>query len=182
VLNVTQTEIQDVFILEYDQRHDPRGSVFPNYSKRELEAHGLVAEFVEEYLYCPSKKGTLYGIHFQNHPKAQTKVIACTQGRGLDYTIDLRPTSPTYKQWVCVELSPENRRQMYIPKGCGHAFVTVEDQTHIIYRIDEYADPALQRAITYTDPDLNIPFDVEHPVLSEQDANAPYFKDSDCNY
>ena len=182
MLRAIPTKIQDVLILEYNQRHDPRGTVFPNYSKRELEALGLVAEFVEEYLYCPVKKGTLYGIHFQNDPKAQTKVIACTQGRGLDYAVDLRRASLTYKQWICVELNPENKRQLYVPKGCGHAFLTLEDHTHIRYRIDEYADPELQRAITYKDPDLNIPFDVDNPVLSEQDANAPYLKDSDCNY
>ena len=124
MLNVMQTAIQDVFILEYEQRDDPRRAVFPNYSKRELEALGIVAEFVEEFMSCPVKRGTLYGIHFQNYPKAQTKCIACTHGRGLDYAIDLRPSSRTYKHRVCVELTPDTRRQMYIPKGCGHAFLT----------------------------------------------------------
>lgn len=182
MLHVTHTAIEGVCILEYQHRDDPRGPVFPNYSKRALEAVGLVGEFVEEYLYCPAKKGTLYGIHFQNHPKAQTKIIACTQGRGRDYAIDLRRTSRTYTQWVSVELSAENRRQLYVPKGCGHAFVTLEDDTHIRYRIDEYSDPTLQRAVTYADPDLNIDFNVAHPILSEQDTNAPSLKESDCNY
>ena len=182
MLNITQTAIEGVYILEYDHRDDPRGTVFPNYSKRALEAAGLVGEFVEEYVYYPIKKGTLYGIHFQNDPKAQTKVVACIQGRGRDYAIDLRKSSQTYMQWVSVELSLENRWQMYIPKGCGHAFVTLEDQTQIRYRIDVYGDPDLQRAITYTDPDLNIDFNVEHPILSTQDATAPYLRDSDCNY
>ncbi len=182
MLHVTHTAIEGVVILEYVSRDDVRGTVFPNYSQRALEAVGLVGDFVEEYVYCPVKKGTLYGIHFQNHPKAQTKIVACLQGRGRDYAIDLRRSSPTYRQWVSVELSPDNRRQLYVPKGCGHAFVTLEDRTQIRYRIDEYTDPALQRAITYADPDLNIDFPVSHPILSAQDATAPLLKNSDCNY
>lgn len=182
MLKVTPTELNEVLILEYEPRDDSRGVVYKNYSKKELEEAGITTEFVEEYLYCPSKKGTLYGIHFQNKPKAQTKLISCTKGRGFDYAVDLRRDSKTYKKWICVELSPENRRQLYIPKGFGHAFVSLEDDTNIIYRIDEYSDPELQRAISYQDNDIDIPFPIENPVLSLQDRNAPFLKDSDCNY
>ena len=182
MLKAISTELYEVLILEYESRDDYRGTVHKNYSKKELEEVGITTEFVEEYLYCPSQKGTLYGIHFQNNPKPQTKLISCSKGRGLDFAVDLRRNSKTYKKWVCVELNAENRRQVYIPKGFGHAILTLEDDTNIIYRIDEYSDSDLQRSITYKDDDLNIPFDIENPILSLQDIHAPYLKDSDCNY
>ena len=182
MLKVIPTELKEVLILEYEPRDDYRGIVYKNYSKTELEEAGITTAFIEEYLYCPPKKGTLYGIHFQNNPKAQNKLVRCTKGRGLDFAVDLRRNSETYKKWVCVELNPENKRQIYIPKGYGHAFLTLEDDTNIIYRIDEYSDPNLQRAIKYNDDELNIPFNIENPILSLQDINAPNLKDSDCNY
>lgn len=182
MLKVITTELKEVLILEYETRDDNRGTVYKNYSKKDLEEVGITVEFVEEYLYCPTKIGTLYGIHFQNNPKAQSKLVYCTKGRGLDFAVDLRQNSKTYKKWICVELNPENRRQIYIPKGFGHAFLTLEDDTNIIYRIDEYNDPNLQRAISYKDGDLNIQFNIENPVLSLQDIKAPNLRDSDCNY
>ncbi len=182
MVKIIPTELKEVLILEYEPRDDKRGTVYKNFSKKDLEEVGITTEFVEEYLYCPTKKGTLYGIHFQNKPKAQTKLVSCTKGRGLDFAVDLRRNSKTYKKWVCVELNPENKRQIYIPKGFGHAFLTLEDNTNIIYRIDEYSDPNLQRAISYKDDVLNIPFNIENPILSLQDITAPYLKDSDCNY
>lgn len=182
LLKVKHTELTEVLILDYEPREDIRGIVYKNYSKKELNEAGITMDFVEEYLYCPAKKGTLYGIHFQNNPKAQNKLIYCTKGRGLDFAVDLRRNSKTYKQWICVELSPENRRQIYIPSGFGHAFLTLEDDTNIIYRIDEYSDPNLQRAISYKDDELNIPFNIENPILSMQDTIAPNLRESDCNY
>ena len=182
MVKIVPTELDEVLILEYEPRVDERGIVYKNFSKKDLEEVGITTEFVEEYLYCPTKKGTLYGIHFQNNPKAQTKLICCTKGRGLDFAVDLRRDSIQYKKWVCVELSPENKRQIYIPKGFGHAFLTLEDDTNIIYRIDEYSDSKLQRAISYKDDDLNISFGIENPILSMQDVNAPYLRDCDCNY
>jgi dTDP-4-dehydrorhamnose 3,5-epimerase len=181
MLKVTKLEIEDVLILEYEVVVDNRGTKQANFSKRELEKAGIHTEFIEEMLYVPQKKGTLYGIHFQNHPQAQTKLLYCTQGRGLDYAIDLRKDSHTYKAWVCVELSVENRQQIYIPAGFGHAFVSLEDDTQVIFKIDQYFNPKLQRAIWYADEDLNIDFPVSDPVLSKQDQTAPLLRDSDCN-
>lgn len=182
MLKVIPTELREVFILEYEPKDDARGPVYKNFSKKELEQAGIFSEFVEEYLYCPTKKGTLYGIHFQNQPKAQSKLVYCTKGKCIDYAVDLRKHSATYKQWVSAELNPEDRRQLYIPKGFGHALLTLEDDTNIVYRIDEYFDTELSRAITYKDGELNIPFDVRQPILSMQDKTAPFLKDSDCNY
>ena len=123
----------------------------------------------------------MYGIHFQNHPKVQTKLLFCIKGRGLDFAIDLRQNSATYKKWVSVELSAQNRNQIYIPAGFGNAFLSLEDDTQIVMRIDNYFDAALSRTITYADRELNIAFDVLKPILSEQDKNAPTLMNSDCN-
>lgn len=181
MLKVTKLEIEDVLVLEYEVKEDNRGFSHRNFSKRELEKAGIDTEFVEEILYCPMKQGTLYGIHFQNHPKAQTKLLYCTKGRGLDFAVDLRKNSNTYKKWVCVELSPENRKQIYIPVGFGHAFLSLEDNTNVVFKIDNYFDSKLQRAITFEDVELNINFGISNPILSEQDKNASTLKDSDCN-
>ena len=181
MLQVIPTELPEVLILKYEPRDEERGPVYKTFSKEELEAAGIRAEFAEEYLYCPIKAGTLYGIHFQNNPKAQAKLIYCTKGRCLDYAVDLRKHSKTYKQWVCVELSPENKKQLYVPQGFGHALLTLADDTNIVFRIDACFDPEYSRAITYRDKELNIPFDVEEPILSQQDRDAPALRDSDCN-
>jgi dTDP-4-dehydrorhamnose 3,5-epimerase-like enzyme len=104
------------------------------------------------------------------------------RGRGSDFAVDLRKGSPTYLRWVSVELSPERRNQVLTPKGFGHAFLSLEDDTEVVFRVDEYMDPALQRAISYRDPDLGIPFGIDEPVLSDYDAAAPFLRDSDCNF
>jgi dTDP-4-dehydrorhamnose 3,5-epimerase len=181
MLKVTKLAIEDVLVLEYKIKEDNRGVSQRYFSKREFEKAGISTEFVEEILYCLTKKGTLYGIHFQNHPKAQTKLLYCTKGRGLDFAVDLRCNSKTYKKWVCIELSPENRKQIYIPSGFGHAFLSLEDNTNVVMLIDNYFDSKFGRAITYADVELNIGFNILNPILSEQDKNAPALKDSDCN-
>jgi len=181
MLKVSKLAIEDVKILEYEIFEDNRGTKQANYSKREFDKVGIFTEFVEEFVYISEKKRTLYGIHFQNHPKAQTKLLYCIKGRGRDFAVDLRKGSQTYKQWVSVELSAENRKQIFIPVGFDHAFLSLEDDTHIVFRIDKYFDPKLQRAISYADEEINLDFKVTDPVLSKQDQTAPLLRDSDCN-
>lgn len=181
MINVTQLVLKEVLVLEYDSKEDNRGTSYRLFSKRELEDVGIFTEFVEEILYSSVKKETLYGIHFQNHPKAQAKLLFCTKGRGLDFAVDLRHDSKTYKKWACMELSPQNKKQIYIPAGFGHAFLSLESDTNVVMRIDNYFDSALSRAITYADVELNINFNVLNPILSEQDKNAPTLIDCDCN-
>ncbi|MGH4119522.1 dTDP-4-dehydrorhamnose 3,5-epimerase family protein [Clostridium sp.] len=181
MIKVTRLDIEEVLVLEYDFKEDNRGTSYKIFSKEELEEVGIFTEFVEEFLYCPVKKGTLYGIHFQNNPKAQTKLLFCTKGRGLDFAIDLRHNSKTYKKWVCVELTPQNNKQMYIPAGFGHAFLSLEDDTNVVIKIDNYFDLALSKTISYADVELNVNFNVLDPVLAEYDKNAPTLINCDCN-
>ena len=181
MMKITKLDLEEILVLEYDLKEDNRGTSHKFFSKKELHEVGITTEFVEEILYCPKKKGTLYGIHFQNYPKVQTKLLFCTKGRGLDFAVDLRHNSKTFKKWVCVELTPENRKQIYIPKGFGHAFLSLEDDTNVVMRIDNYFDPSLSKAITYDDVELNIQFNVSNPILSENDKNAPTLEKCDCN-
>ncbi len=181
MLTVTPTDLPEVLILEYEKHYEIRGSSYSNFSRCELHDAGINMAFVEENVYCPEKAGTLYGIHFQNNPMAQAKLLYCTRGRGLDYAIDLRKASKSYKRWVCVELSPENRTQIYIPKGFGHAFLSLEDNTNVVMRIDNYFHPKYRSGIAWNDPDLNIAFPITKPILAQHDMDAPCLKDSDCN-
>lgn len=182
MLKTLQTNLPEILVLEYEKKFGVRGSSYSNYSRRELNEAGIYADFVEENVYCPKKKGTLYGIHFQNDPMAQAKLLHCTKGRGLDFAVDLRKNSTTYKQWVCVELSSDNRKQIYIPKGFGHAFLSLEDDTDVVMRIDQYFDQRYRRGIAWNDPDLKIGFPIDNPILAQHDRVAPFLKDSDCNY
>ncbi len=181
MLNVAPTQLPEVLVLEYALTTESRGFSHATFSKSELHVAGIVMDVVEENVYCPRKAGTLYGIHFQNDPFAQGKLLYCIQGHGLDFAVDLRKDSPTYKQWVCVELSAENRKQIYIPKGFGHAFLSLQDDTKVVMRIDRCFDPAYARAIAWNDPDLAIDFPIKNPVLAQHDIKAPLLRDSDCN-
>ncbi len=174
-------DIPDVLLLHYDVTRDDRGASTRVFSEKELAQIGVRTKFVEEILYRPEKAGTLYGIHFQNRPRPQTKMIRCVRGRGLDYAVDLRPGSATYKRWVRVELDAENGRIMYLPPGFGHAFLSLEDGTELLFWIDEPFDTALSRAIRYDDPELSIEYPIQNPILSEQDRQAKGLSETDID-
>ncbi|MCR3761371.1 dTDP-4-dehydrorhamnose 3,5-epimerase family protein [Clostridium felsineum] len=181
MIKIEHLDLNEVLILEYESKKDNRAVSFRNFSKRELQSIGIFTEFVEEISYHIMKKSTLYGIHFQNNPKAQSKLLYCTKGKGIDFAVDLRSDSITYKKWVCAELNPENKKQIYIPAGFGHAFLALEDDTHLVMKIDKYFDSDLSKAITYKDTELNIKFNILNPILSENDKNAPTLANSNCN-
>ncbi|MDT8718469.1 dTDP-4-dehydrorhamnose 3,5-epimerase [Clostridium sp. 19966] len=181
MLKVTQTDLPEVIILEYEKYVESRGYSYSNFSIQELKEAGIETDFVEENVYCPQNAGTLYGIHFQNHPMAQSKLLYCVRGRGLDFAVDLRKKSKNYKRWTCVELSSDNRKQIHIPKGFGHAFLSLEDNTKVVMRIDNYFNQKYRRGIAWNDPDLNISFPINNPILAQHDIEAPFLKDSDCN-
>ena len=180
-MEVKSTAIQEVKIIEYKKKIDSRGFSYPILSKKELASAGIDFDYSEEIVYFSEKAGTLYGIHFQNAPKAQAKLLYCIEGRGIDYAVDLRKNSPTYLQWVSVELSADNRKQIYIPKGFGHVFISLEDNTKNVMRFDEPFDPLYSRQIAYNDPDIGIKYPIEPSLLASHDMNAPFLSDSDLN-
>jgi dTDP-4-dehydrorhamnose 3,5-epimerase len=144
--------------------------------------HGIDIIFVQDNHSLSAQSATLRGLHFQINPKAQTKLVRCTRGKVLDVAVDIRVGSPTYKQRVAVELTEDNKRQLFIPKGFAHGFVTLTDDTEVQYKVDEYYSPECDRSIRYDDPELGIDWGVTNPILADKDLNAPMFKDSDHNF
>ncbi len=182
VMKVTKTKLDGVLIIDPLSFGDSRGWFFESYSKSKFVNSGINVDFIQDNHSMSSKCGTLRGIHFQNTPKAQTKLIRCTKGKVLDIVVDLRKGSPTYKKWLSIELSENNKRELLIPKGFAHGFLTLTDNVEIQYKVDEYYSPEHDRSIKYNDPDLNINWNIEHPFLSDKDINAPFLKDSDINF
>jgi len=152
------------------------------YSYKALEEHGINRQFIQDNHSFSAQKGTLRGLHLQNNPKAQSKLIRCTKGKILDVAVDLRKNSLTYKKWISVELTEENKKQLLIPKGFAHGFITLTDDVEVQYKVDQYYAPECDRSIKYNDPELNINWGNIEPILSDKDANAPLLKDCDVNF
>lgn len=177
-MKFTKTELDGVVILEPAVFGDHRGFFMESWSKRTLEEAGLFYDFVQDNHSSSTVKGTLRGIHFQRGDKAQAKLVRCAKGAVLDVAVDLRPSSPTYKKWVAVELSAENKKQLLIPRGFGHGFVTLTDEVEFLYKADNYYAPEADGGIRWNDPELAIDWGVEEPILSQKDANSPWLKDA----
>ena len=142
-----------------------------------MEEAGLYYDFVQDNHSMSSVKGTLRGIHFQKGDKAQAKLVRCVRGAVLDVAVDLRHESPTYKQWVAVELSAENKKQLLIPRGFGHGFVTLTDEVEFLYKADNYYAPEADGGIRWNDPEIGVDWGVGNPILSAKDEKNPLLKD-----
>lgn len=181
-MKVEKTALPGVLILEPQVFGDNRGWFTEVYSQKRMLECGIDILFIQDNHSFSANKGTLRGLHFQNNPKSQTKLVRCTRGRLMDVAVDIRTGSPTYRQWVAVELSAENHRQLLIPKGFAHGFVTLTDNVEVEYKVDEYYAPDCDRSIRYDDPDIGVDWSVASPILSAKDLNAPLLKDSDVNF
>lgn len=181
-LKITELDLPGVKIIEPTYFEDFRGYYCETYSSRTMQEYGLNPVFVQDNHSLSLKKGIIRGIHFQNNPKPQLKLVRCTRGRVMDYAVDLRRDSPTFCKWVAVELSEENRRQIWIPSGFGHAFITLEDNCEVQYKVDEWYYPELDRAIAWDDPDIAIDWGTTTPIISEKDTKAPTLAKSDVNF
>ena len=181
-MNVIETKLPGVCIIEPQVFGDHRGWFMESWSQKKMEDNGLNVVFVQDNQSYTAKKGTLRGIHFQQYPMSQAKLVRVVRGAVMDVAVDLRKDSPTYKQWVSVELSAENKRQLFIPQGFGHAFLTLTDDVEFVYKCDNLYSRELERSIRYDDPEIGIEWGIDAPVLSDKDAAAPFLKDSDCNY
>jgi dTDP-4-dehydrorhamnose 3,5-epimerase len=181
-MKTIKTELDGVLILEPKVFGDNRGWFMETYSKEKLKDAGIDVEFIQDNQSFSAQKGTLRGLHFQKDPMAQTKLIRCTKGAILDVAVDLHKNSPNYKKWVAVELTEENKRQLYLPKGFAHGFVTLTDNVEVQYKVDEYYAPDCDRSIRFDDAEINVDWKIENPILSNKDLNAPLLKDSDVNF
>ena len=177
-MNSIPTKLDGAWIVEPKVFGDHRGFFMESWSKRAFEEAGLHYDFVQDNHSSSTVKGTLRGIHFQKGDKAQAKLVRCVKGAVLDVAVDLRPSSPTYKQWVGVELSAENKRQLLIPRGFGHGFVTLTDDVEFLYKADNFYAPEADGGIRWNDPELAVEWGVENPILSKKDSESPFLKDA----
>jgi dTDP-4-dehydrorhamnose 3,5-epimerase len=178
-MNVINTEIEGLYIIEPQVFGDHRGYFMETYSTKAFADIGIKNEFVQDNQSFTAKKGTLRGIHFQNAPMAQAKLVRVVEGRVLDVAVDLRADSPTFGKYFSIELSGENHLQVYIPKGFAHGFSVLSESAVFQYKCDEYYAPGSEAAIAWDDQDLNIDWKVpaEDVVLSAKDRNHPAFKE-----
>ena len=174
-MNIIETKIQGVYIVEPEVFGDSRGWFMETYNK--IKTPQIACDFVQDNHSYSAQKGTLRGIHYQQPPMAQAKLVRCVRGALLDYAVDLRPNSATYKQWVRVELSAENKKQLFIPHGCGHAFITITDNTEILYKADNYYSPEHEGTVLWSDPELGIDWGFDQPILSDKDQRAKTLKE-----
>lgn len=177
-MKFTETALPGVYIVEPEVFGDNRGFFMESWSQRSFEEIGLHYNFVQDNHSASTVKGTLRGIHFQRGDKAQAKLVRCTRGTVLDVAVDLRPSSSHYKKWVAVELSAENKKQLLIPRGFGHGFLTLTDEVEFLYKVDNPYAPEADGGIRWNDPEIGVEWGVEEPILSAKDSNAPLLKDA----
>ncbi|MGP4073225.1 dTDP-4-dehydrorhamnose 3,5-epimerase [Piscibacillus sp. B03] len=181
-MKITQTNLDGVVIVEPNVYGDHRGWFMETYNKSVLADYGVNIEFIQDNQSYSATKGTLRGLHYQMNPKAQTKLVRCTKGIIFDVAVDIREGSPTYGEWFGIELSAENKKQLLVPKGFSHAFMTLTNDVEVQYKVDEVYSPENERSILWNDPEIGIKWPNVIPVLSAKDEVAPLLKDADNNF
>mgnify|MGYP001191839136 CR=1 FL=1 len=182
-MRVIKTILNGVIIIEPTIFSDNRGWFMESYNSQKFLEYGLNFNFIQENHSYSAKKGTLRGLHFQLNPRAQTKLIRCTRGSIYDVVVDIRKNSPTFKKWVGIEINAVNKKQVLVPKGFAHGFLTLTDDTEVQYKVDEIYCPSLERSIIWNDPSIDIDWPIDsEPILSEKDISAPLFKEIDNNF
>lgn len=181
-MKVIKTELKDVYILEPNVFGDNRGWFIESWSKKKMEEHNLKYEFVQDNHSYSAEKGTLRGLHFQKGEAAQAKLVRCVSGAVCDVVVDMRKSSPTYKKWIKVLLSEENKKQLLIPRGFLHGFVTLTENVEFLYKADNFYDAQADRTILWNDEEIGVDWGIENPIVSEKDANAPKLCDSDIDF
>lgn len=177
-MNFIKTAIEDVVIIEPKVFGDHRGYFFESFNQKEFEENAQKINFVQDNE-SKSKKGVLRGLHFQKPPFAQAKLVRCIQGKVLDVAVDVRKNSVTYGKHVAVELSEENKRQLFVPRGFAHGFVVLSKEAIFAYKVDNWYAPEYDSGIKFDDPNLEIDWktDPKDVQLSEKDSKLPYFRD-----
>jgi dTDP-4-dehydrorhamnose 3,5-epimerase len=181
-MNIIKTHIDGLVVIEPKVFGDNRGWFMETYSGAKLEENGIDIKFVQDNQSYSAHKNTLRGLHFQLAPKSQTKLVRCTRGKIIDVAVDLRKDSPTYKKWFSIELTDENKKQLFIPKGFAHGFLTLTDDVEIQYKCDEYYSPEHDRSIRFDDAEIGVQWGTTDPILSQKDIDAPELKNSDANF
>jgi len=172
-LQFKETKLSGAYIIDLDTIKDERGFFARAWCQKEFEENGLKSNIAQCNLSFNHKKGTLRGMHYQVKPYEEVKMVRCTQGKILDVIIDLRKDSPTYKEWIGVELSADNNRMLYVPEGFAHGYQTLEDNSVVYYQVTEFYQPGSERGIRWNDPAFSIEWPLEVFVISEKDNSHP---------
>jgi dTDP-4-dehydrorhamnose 3,5-epimerase len=170
-ITITTTALDAVVIIEPQVFRDQRGFFFESYNKRELAEHGIICEFVQDN-HSRSSHKVLRGLHYQDSTAPLTKLVRCTQGAILDVAVDIRAGSPTIARWVAVELTAENARQILVPVGFAHGFVTLTETAEVQYKCSGPYVPVAEGCIAWNDPDIGIVWPIADPILSRRDQAA----------
>ncbi len=181
-MTITQTEVKDVYILQPKVFGDARGWFTESYNEQTLQKHGLSYTFVQDNHSFSAQSGTLRGLHVQKGEAAQAKIVRCVAGEILDVAVDLREGSPTYLKWTAVKLTADNFRQLLIPRGFAHGFLTLCDNVQVMYKADNVYNPKEDCSIAWNDPDIGVEWGIQNPILSDKDKSAPRLKDSEVHF
>ncbi|WHY66790.1 dTDP-4-dehydrorhamnose 3,5-epimerase [Neobacillus sp. SuZ13] len=182
-MKVIETLLPGVKVIEPNVFGDHRGWFMETYSDAIFEKEGIGIKFVQDNQSFSAIKGTLRGLHYQLNPKAQTKLVRCTKGAIFDVAVDIRKESPTFGKWFGIELTAENKKQLLIPKGFAHGFMTLTNDVEVQYKVDELYAPECDRGIIWNDPAVGIEWPMEiSPVLSAKDEKAPLLTDAENNF
>lgn len=171
-----ETMLSGVLEIRLEPKADERGFFARTWCRKEFESHGLNPNVVQCSASFNTRKGTLRGIHYQATPSPETKVVRCTRGAIYDVVVDLRRQSPTFKDWIGVALTAANRHMLYVPEGCAHGFLTLEDETEVFYQMSEFYNPELGRGVRWNDPAFQISWPGKVEVISERDRTYPDFE------
>jgi dTDP-4-dehydrorhamnose 3,5-epimerase len=169
----TELALKGVYLIEPDRREDERGFFARTFCVEEFSARGLDPAIAQCNVSYNRRRGTLRGLHYQTPPYAEAKLVRCTAGAVFDVVVDIRPSSPTFKWWLGVELSAENRKMLYIPEGFAHGFQTLEDHTQLFYQISKVYVPEAARGIKWDDPTIGIAWPMTPLVVSARDQGYP---------
>ena len=170
-----ETRLPGVFEIRLQPSIDERGFFARSWCQREFEAHGLNPRLVQCNVSFNTRRGTLRGVHYQAAPYAEAKLVRCTKGAIYDVVVDLRPDSPSYKCWIGMSLTAEMRNMAYVPEGCGHGFMTLEDETEVFYQMSEFYNAESARGVRWDDLTFKIVWPEKVAAISERDRTYPNF-------
>lgn len=171
----TETRLAGAFIIDVDKIEDPRGFFGRSWCEKEAAAHGITARMVQSNVSLNVAKGTLRGLHFQRAPFGENKLVRCTRGAVLDVIVDLRPGSPTQREWIAVELEAGMHRMIYVPEGFGHGYQTLSENSELFYQVSQYYSSQHSGGVAYDDPAFRIVWPLPVTALSEADRNWPAY-------
>jgi dTDP-4-dehydrorhamnose 3,5-epimerase len=168
-----ETPLRGAYVIEPQRTEDHRGFFARTWCRNELRQRGLKTELAQSNVGFSHHRGTLRGLHFQEPPHAEVKIVRCTRGSMFDVIVDLRPDSPTYKRWFGIELSQENCTMLYVPEGCAQGYITLVDNTEMCYQTSEFYHPESASGVRHDDPEFDIVWPIEVSIISQQDQQWP---------